>query len=83
MPYNPKRVGEQVIRVWLNSRAAVAILRVSGPESGRVVSLLAGKLLDRIAERLLREVDQLHGGIGTAMALISHCRRGRSSSTSW
>jgi uncharacterized protein YyaL (SSP411 family) len=40
-----------------------ALQRLSQPEhGGRITS----EQLDRIAERLLREVDQLHGGIGTA-----------------
>jgi len=40
-----------------------ALQRLGRPERG---GPLAPELLDRIAERLLREVDQLHGGIGTA-----------------
>jgi uncharacterized protein len=40
-----------------------ALQRLGRPESG---SRIAPEQLDRIAERLLREVDQLHGGIGTA-----------------
>ena len=40
-----------------------ALQRLGRPERG---GLIAPKQLDPIAERLLREVDQLHGGIGTA-----------------
>jgi uncharacterized protein YyaL (SSP411 family) len=40
-----------------------ALQRLGRPERGGSV---APELLDRIAERLLREIDQLHGGIGTA-----------------
>jgi len=40
-----------------------ALQRLGRPERG---DLIAPEQLDRIAERLLREVDQLHGGIGTA-----------------
>jgi uncharacterized protein len=40
-----------------------ALQRLGKPERGGAVS---PELLDRIAERLLREVDQLHGGIGNA-----------------
>jgi uncharacterized protein YyaL (SSP411 family) len=40
-----------------------ALQRLGRPERG---GPLAPELLDRIAERLLREIDQLHGGIGTA-----------------
>src|SRR5271169_2380658 len=40
-----------------------ALQRLGRPERG---GLIAVEQLDPIAERLLREVDQLHGGIGTA-----------------
>src|SRR5882724_1397583 len=40
-----------------------ALQRLGRPERGGAI---APDQLDRIAERLLREVDQLHGGIGTA-----------------
>jgi uncharacterized protein len=40
-----------------------ALQRLGKPERGGSISQ---EQLDRIAERLLREVDQLHGGIGTA-----------------
>jgi hypothetical protein len=40
-----------------------ALQRLARPERG---GLIGPEQLDRIAERLLREVDQLHGGIGTA-----------------
>ena len=40
-----------------------ALQRLGRPERG---GSIAPEQLDRIAERLLREVDQLHGGIGTA-----------------
>jgi uncharacterized protein YyaL (SSP411 family) len=40
-----------------------ALARLSQPEAGEPVGR---ELLDRVAERLLREVDQLHGGIGHA-----------------
>ena len=40
-----------------------ALQRLARPERG---GSIAPEQLDRIAERLLREVDQLHGGIGTA-----------------
>ena len=40
-----------------------ALERLSKPEPG---GLVTSEQLDRIAERLLREADQLHGGIGTA-----------------
>ena len=40
-----------------------ALQRLGRPERGGAI---APEQLDRIAERLLREVDQLHGGIGTA-----------------
>jgi uncharacterized protein YyaL (SSP411 family) len=40
-----------------------ALQRLGRPERGGMVGL---EQLDRIAERLLREVDQLHGGIGSA-----------------
>jgi len=40
-----------------------ALQRLAKPERG---GLVTSEQLDRIAERLLREVDQLHGGIGTA-----------------
>src|ERR1700720_53380 len=40
-----------------------ALQRLARPERGGAI---APEQLDRIAERLLREVDQLHGGIGTA-----------------
>jgi uncharacterized protein len=40
-----------------------ALQRLGRPERG---GLIGHEQLDRIAERLLREVDQLHGGIGTA-----------------
>ncbi len=40
-----------------------ALQRLGRPEHG---GSIAPEQLDRIAERLLREVDQLHGGIGTA-----------------
>ncbi len=40
-----------------------ALQRLGRPERGGAI---APELLDRIAERLLREVDQIHGGIGTA-----------------
>ena len=40
-----------------------ALQRLGRPEGGG--SIAPGQL-DRIAERLLREVDQIHGGIGTA-----------------
>ena len=42
-----------------------ALTRLGRPEAGQGVSITTG-LLDAIAERLLREVDPLHGGIGTA-----------------
>jgi uncharacterized protein len=43
------------------------LARLSRPESGEgVASEISAPLLDRIAERLLREVDPLNGGIGTA-----------------
>jgi uncharacterized protein len=40
-----------------------ALQRLGRPERG---GSIGSEQLDRIAERLLREVDQLHGGIGTA-----------------
>src|SRR5438874_9029749 len=40
-----------------------ALQRLGRPQRGATI---APEQLDRIAERLLREVDQLHGGIGTA-----------------
>jgi uncharacterized protein len=40
-----------------------ALQKLGRPERGGEIG---PELLDRIAERLLREVDQLHGGIGTA-----------------
>jgi len=40
-----------------------ALQRLGRPERG---GLIAVEQLDPIAERLLREIDQLHGGIGTA-----------------
>jgi uncharacterized protein len=40
-----------------------ALQRLGRPERGGAVT---PELLDRIAERLLREVDQINGGIGTA-----------------
>ena len=40
-----------------------ALQKLGRPERGQEVS---PDLLDRVAERLLREVDPLHGGIGTA-----------------
>jgi uncharacterized protein YyaL (SSP411 family) len=40
-----------------------ALQRLGQPERG---GSIGREQLDRIAERLLREVDQLHGGIGTA-----------------
>src|SRR6266478_1786406 len=40
-----------------------ALQRLGRPERG---GMFGPEQLDRIAERLLREVDQLHGGIGTA-----------------
>jgi uncharacterized protein len=40
-----------------------ALQKLSRPERGGAI---AREQLDRIAERLLREVDQLHGGIGSA-----------------
>jgi uncharacterized protein len=40
-----------------------ALQRLGRPERG---GLIGSEQLDRIAERLLREVDQLNGGIGTA-----------------
>jgi uncharacterized protein YyaL (SSP411 family) len=40
-----------------------ALQRLARPERGGAI---APEQLDQIAERLLREVDQLHGGIGTA-----------------
>ena len=40
-----------------------ALQRLSKPEPGGQIT---SEQLDRVAERLLREVDQLHGGIGTA-----------------
>jgi uncharacterized protein len=40
-----------------------ALQRLGRPERG---GLIAAEQLDPIAERLLREIDQLHGGIGTA-----------------
>jgi uncharacterized protein YyaL (SSP411 family) len=40
-----------------------ALQRLGRPERGGPIP---SEQLDRIAERLLREVDQLHGGIGTA-----------------
>jgi uncharacterized protein YyaL (SSP411 family) len=40
-----------------------ALQRLGKPERGGSISV---ELLDRIAERLLREVDQINGGIGTA-----------------
>ena len=40
-----------------------ALQRLGRPERGGPI---APEQLDRIAERLLREVDQIHGGIGTA-----------------
>jgi len=40
-----------------------ALQRLAKPEAG---SHITSEQADRIAERLLREVDQLHGGIGTA-----------------
>src|SRR5215472_14872515 len=40
-----------------------ALQRLGRPERG---GSIAPEQLDRIAERLLREVDQIHGGIGTA-----------------
>jgi uncharacterized protein len=40
-----------------------ALQRLGRPEAGGAIDRAQ---LDRIAERLLREVDQLHGGIGTA-----------------
>jgi len=40
-----------------------ALQRLGRPERG---GLIAREQLDRVAERLLREVDQIHGGIGTA-----------------
>ncbi len=40
-----------------------ALQRLGRPERGGLISV---EQLDPIAERLLREVDQLHGGIGTA-----------------
>jgi uncharacterized protein YyaL (SSP411 family) len=40
-----------------------ALQRLGRPERGGPIG---GEQLDQIAERLLREVDQLHGGIGTA-----------------
>jgi uncharacterized protein len=40
-----------------------ALQRLGRPERGGAIGR---ELLDRVAERLLRETDQLHGGIGTA-----------------
>jgi uncharacterized protein YyaL (SSP411 family) len=40
-----------------------ALQRLGRPERGGAIG---PELLDRMAERLLREADQLHGGIGTA-----------------
>jgi uncharacterized protein YyaL (SSP411 family) len=40
-----------------------ALQRLGRPERGGAIG---PELIDRIAERLLREIDQLHGGIGTA-----------------
>jgi hypothetical protein len=40
-----------------------ALQKLGRPERGGVI---ARELLDQVAERLLRETDQLHGGIGTA-----------------
>jgi uncharacterized protein YyaL (SSP411 family) len=40
-----------------------ALQRLGQPQKGGAVG---PELLDRIAERLLREADQIHGGIGTA-----------------
>jgi uncharacterized protein YyaL (SSP411 family) len=40
-----------------------ALQRLGCPERGGAIGR---ELLDRVAERLLRETDQLHGGIGTA-----------------
>jgi hypothetical protein len=42
-----------------------ALQRLGRPEPGDAVAV-SPELLDRIAERLLREVDPIHGGIGTA-----------------
>src|SRR5438067_10579869 len=42
-----------------------ALKRLGQPESGEGVTITPA-LLDKIAERLLREVDPIHGGIGTA-----------------
>src|SRR5271165_4106160 len=40
-----------------------ALTRLGRPERGDAIGR---EVLDRVAERLLRETDQLHGGIGTA-----------------
>ncbi len=40
-----------------------ALQKLGRPERGGAISR---ELLDKVAERLLRETDQLHGGIGTA-----------------
>jgi len=40
-----------------------ALQKLGRPERG---DKIGAELLDRVAERLLRETDQLHGGIGTA-----------------
>src|SRR5437763_11353817 len=42
-----------------------ALQRLGRPEPGEGVAVTPA-LLDRVAERLLREVDPIHGGIGTA-----------------
>src|SRR5580658_877302 len=40
-----------------------ALQRLGQPQSGEAIAV---EFLDRVAERLLREVDSVHGGIGTA-----------------
>jgi uncharacterized protein YyaL (SSP411 family) len=42
------------------------LAKLARPESGGALSGIPAELFDRIAERLLREVDPLNGGIGTA-----------------
>jgi uncharacterized protein YyaL (SSP411 family) len=56
-----QRDRDTVVKNVVAMRAALQ--RLAQPERG---GLISREQLDRIAERLLREVDQLHGGIGTA-----------------
>jgi uncharacterized protein len=66
------QVIEAIAAAYADKRADVAknvaalreaLQRLGRPEAGGAIERAQ---LDRIAERLLREVDQLHGGIGTA-----------------